>query len=75
MVLYVFKLLFLIVFYWFLKQNLLAKGKEVGVVTTWAECLERTQGYSGAKFKSFDTREEADVFIFENMFCHRIIIK
>jgi len=46
----------------------IAKGKEVGVVTTWAECLEHTQGYSGAKFKSFDTREEADVFIFENMF-------
>jgi ribonuclease HI len=39
------------------------KGHKVGVFTTWAACQASTKGYSGAAFKSFTTKEEADVYL------------
>jgi ribonuclease HI len=39
------------------------KGHKVGIFTTWAACQSSTKGYSGAAFKSFPTKEEADVYL------------
>jgi ribonuclease H-related protein len=34
--------------------------KEQGIVSSWAECENRVKGVSGARFKGFGTREEAE---------------
>ena len=39
------------------------EGKRIGVYNTWDECKEQITGYSGAKYKSFKTLEEAEDFI------------
>jgi viroplasmin and RNaseH domain-containing protein len=38
-------------------------GKRPGIYLTWADCQEQTKGFSGAIFKSFSTRVEAENFI------------
>lgn len=35
------------------------KGTEPGVCDSWAECEARVKGYPGARYKSFQTQEEA----------------
>lgn len=35
-------------------------GVTPGIYTTWTDCQLQTKGYEGAKFKSFDTRAEAE---------------
>jgi len=39
------------------------KGHKVGIFSTWAACQAATKGYSGATFKSFTTKDEADVYL------------
>jgi ribonuclease HI len=34
-------------------------GHQTGIVDSWDECMKRTNGYSGARYKSFKTLEEA----------------
>ncbi len=41
------------------------KGKETGVFLTWPECQVAIQGFSGAKYKKFAKREEAEAFVSE----------
>lgn len=38
------------------------KGKVPGVYTTWDACRRMVHGFPGAVYKSFPTREEAEVF-------------
>jgi ribonuclease H-related protein len=38
-------------------------GKKTGVYNTWAECQKQTIGYSGALFKSFPTKQEAQEYV------------
>ncbi len=38
------------------------QGRQTGIFTTWGECQQQIQGYSGAKFKKFKTRKEAEHF-------------
>lgn len=38
-------------------------GRQTGVFTTWAECQKQVKGFSGAKFKSFNTEAEALAFV------------
>lgn len=38
------------------------RGNKPGVYGTWAECQEQIAGFKGAKYKKFDTEEEADAF-------------
>ena len=45
------------------KYYAVKKGKKPGVYRTWDECKAQTDGYSGAIFKSFKTKEEAEAFI------------
>lgn len=35
-------------------------GGNPGIYSSWKECEIQTKGYEGAKYKSFDTREEAE---------------
>ncbi|XP_003746993.1 ribonuclease H1 [Galendromus occidentalis] len=37
-------------------------GRSTGVVNSWAECESLVKGYSGAKFKRFDSYQEAQNF-------------
>lgn len=39
-------------------------GENVGVYNTWEECLKQVKGYSGADYKSFKTKEEANEFVY-----------
>lgn len=41
-------------------------GEKIGVYNTWTECLEQVKGYSGADYKSFKTKEEANEFVYGN---------
>lgn len=41
-------------------------GRVPGIYGTWAECQQQTNGFSGAVFKSFGTRQEAEAFIAQN---------
>lgn len=35
-------------------------GQNPGIYASWTDCQLQTKGYAGARFKSFDTREEAE---------------
>jgi len=39
------------------------EGKSVGIYQTWKECQEQVSGYSGAKYKKFETEKEAQSYI------------
>lgn len=38
-------------------------GRTPGVYTSWDDCLKQVSGFSGAVYKSFSTREEAEDFL------------
>ncbi|WML58107.1 viroplasmin family protein [Neobacillus sp. PS2-9] len=38
-------------------------GRVAGIYETWAECKEQIDGFSGAAYKGFTTKEEAEQFI------------
>lgn len=40
-----------------------ANGKDIGIFSNWTECKKSINGYKNAKYKKFDTQEEADRFI------------
>ncbi|WP_148927662.1 ribonuclease H [Paenibacillus methanolicus] len=35
-------------------------GRKPGIYTTWADCQKQTTGFSGARFKSFESKAEAE---------------
>jgi len=42
------------------------KGRNPGVYTSWEDCKEEVTGFSGASYKSFPTRKEAEAFVGDN---------
>ncbi|WP_075620396.1 viroplasmin family protein [Paenisporosarcina indica] len=38
-------------------------GRKAGIFTTWAECEQQVKGFSGARYKSFATKGEAEEFL------------
>jgi ATP-dependent DNA helicase PIF1 len=44
-----------------------ARGNNTGIVNTWDECKVQIDGYKGAVFKKFDTKEDAEKFIADNL--------
>jgi ribonuclease HI len=42
------------------KYYVVWEGLEPGIYTNWTDCLLQTKGVKGAKYKSFDTKEEAE---------------
>ena len=45
------------------KYYAVRSGRIPGIYESWAECKAQTDGYSGAEFKSFSSREEAIGYI------------
>ena len=47
------------------KKNLCCKEKDIktGLFYTWDECKKAVHGYSGAEYKGFLTKEEAEAFL------------
>ena len=45
------------------KYYAVRKGLTPGIYTTWGECQQNINGYSGAEYKSFSTEEEAKAFL------------
>uniref|UniRef100_A0A182JTQ3 Ribonuclease H1 n=1 Tax=Anopheles christyi TaxID=43041 RepID=A0A182JTQ3_9DIPT len=43
-----------------------AKGRQVGIFSTWPECQAQVNGFTGARFKKFPTESEANTFITNN---------
>jgi ribonuclease HI len=44
-----------------MKYYVVWKGRKPGIYTTWEECKSQVHKYSGAKYKSFPTLDEAIV--------------
>ncbi len=42
------------------KYYVVWKGRKTGIFTTWAECEAQVKGFTGARFKSFPSKEEAE---------------
>lgn len=42
------------------KYYAVVKGRKPGIFTSWQKCEEQVRGFSGAVFKSFNTRAEAE---------------
>jgi ribonuclease HI len=40
-----------------------AKGRQIGIFTSWSDCNESVKSYPYAKYKKFDTKEEAERFV------------
>ncbi|KAH8372665.1 hypothetical protein KR009_002384 [Drosophila setifemur] len=40
-----------------------ANGRKSGVYETWAQCAEQVKGFKNAKYKKFNTRQEAEQFV------------
>lgn len=45
------------------KYYAVKKGRKPGVYRTWADCKKQVDGFSGAIYKSFLTKEEAETFV------------
>ena len=39
------------------------KGRKTGICTTWDECRKYVKGYSGAEYKSFTDKKEAESYL------------
>jgi len=40
-----------------------ANGRSIGLFKTWTECKESIEGFKNARYKKFETREEADEYL------------
>lgn len=45
------------------KYYAIKKGKKPGIYTTWSEAQQQVSGFSGAEFKSFSTKTEAESYL------------
>ena len=46
-----------------MKYYAVKKGRNPGIYTSWDSCLKEVKGYSGAIYKSFKTKEEAQIYL------------
>lgn len=45
------------------KYYAVRKGKQTGIFETWDDCKRQTQGYPRAEYKSFTSREDAELYM------------
>ncbi len=45
------------------KYYAVKNGKQIGIYENWEDCKEQIEGFSGAEYKSFATRKEAESYI------------
>ena len=43
------------------KYYVVWKGEQPGIYLNWSDCKAQVSGHSGAKYKAFDSQEEAEV--------------
>lgn len=43
-----------------------ANGRTTGIFTNWGDCKNSITGFKNAKYKKFDTKEEAEMFVLSN---------
>ena len=43
------------------KYYVVWKGHKTGIFNTWSECKSQIDGFSGARFKSFSSKQEAEL--------------
>jgi ribonuclease HI len=55
------------------KYYVVWNGRETGIFTSWEECKSQVDHFSGAKFKSFPTQEEAETAFNKNI--NKAVIK
>lgn len=48
-----------------MKYYAVRAGRKTGVFTSWEECKKQVNGYSGAEYKSFATKKEAEDYVGE----------
>ncbi len=46
-----------------MKYYAVKNGRKIGIYTDWASCKENVDGYSGAEYKSFQSKAEAEEYI------------
>lgn len=46
-----------------MKYYAVRTGRKTGIFTSWDECKKQVSGYSGAEYKSFATKKEAEAFL------------
>lgn len=46
-----------------MKYYAVKNGRKIGIFTSWDECKEQIHGYSGAEFKSFSKRQDAEDYL------------
>ncbi len=47
------------------KYYAVARGKHIGIFSSWGKCVELVSGYPKAKYKSFYDFEDAQDYIFD----------
>lgn len=52
------------------KYYAVKRGRKTGIFNTWDECKEQVTGFSGASYKSFLSKEEAEQFLGEGQKMH-----
>jgi len=57
------------------KFYIVKNGRIPGIYTTWAECLRQVENFSGAVYKSYKTREEAQEAFSSNLTIRKIAPK
>ncbi len=45
------------------KYYAVKKGRQAGIFETWEECRRLVQGYAGAVYKSFESRQQAEAYL------------
>jgi len=48
-----------------MKYYAVKEGRKIGIFTSWDECKAQVDGYSGAKYKSFSSKEDATAYLTE----------
>ena len=46
-----------------MKYYAVRRGKQIGVYSTWEACQAQVKGFSGAQYKSFPTKIEAEAYV------------
>lgn len=46
-----------------MKYYAVRKGRNPGIYTSWDSCLKEVKGFSGAIYKAFKTKSEAEAFM------------
>lgn len=48
------------------KYYAVRKGFKIGIFNSWTECEKQVKGFSGAEYKSFFTKDEAEDYLYGN---------